>query len=76
MSKYPILEMFVAWVSANPGLGRPAVKDFESMIQKREQTRDTNGEGSGSVVLSPGFSLGSPGEILKNGDAQAAPWTS
>ena len=55
--------MFVAWVSVNPGLGRPAVKDFESMIQKREQSRDTNGEGSGPVFLSHGFSLESPGEI-------------
>lgn len=63
MSKYPILEMSVAWVSANPGLERPAVKDFESMIQKRGQSRDRNGEGSGPVVLSPGFSLESPGEI-------------
>ena len=63
MSKYPILEMFVAWVSANPGLERPAVKDFESVIQKREHSRDTNGEGFRPVVLSTGFSLESLGEI-------------
>ena len=65
MPKYPILEAFVAWVSAKPGLGRHAVEEFESMIQRREQTRATNCAVSRPVVLDPGCSLELHGEISK-----------